>query len=102
MHGRSDCGCYSGKDTRYGAYIEKILVEEPELLKKLLLAKLSALRLYNAVAAYEALYILKKPYCEYTAISLGMSMSTLYRARKQIYTVWTYEQKRKAEETQGG
>ncbi len=91
VYNHSDCGCVSRKTPKRGMYADKLIKNSSLLAKRVMLAKLNALKLENAAEAFEALYIHNKPFGEYTAISLGMSLSTLYRARQQIHKLWAME-----------
>ena len=59
------------------------------LSKRVFLAKLNAINIPYTARVFEALYLEEKAYGEYTALSLGMSMATLYRARKAIHKLWS-------------
>ena len=84
----SDCGCVSHNMFRTGIYTDKLISGMSFLAKKVFLAKLTALGLTNAANAFQALYIDNRPYGEYTAISINMSMAPLYRARRTIHKLW--------------
>ena len=90
VYHHSDCGCVSNTPTT-GVYADRMIKGASLLAKRVMLAKLNALKLENAAVAFEALYIQGKPYGEYTAMSLGMSLSTLYRARQKIRKLWAME-----------
>ncbi|MBQ7976664.1 MAG: hypothetical protein IJ300_13355 [Clostridia bacterium] len=81
----SDCGCVQNTGFRSGMYTDKLILELDNLSKKVLQAKINALGNPNLSETFQALYIDEKPYSEYTALEIGMSMATLYRSRKQIH-----------------
>lgn len=91
VYHHSDCGCVSKNTPMTGLYADRMIKSSTPLAKRVMLAKLNALKLQNAADAFEALYINNRPYGEYTAISLGMSLSTLYRARQKIHKLWAME-----------
>ena len=91
VYHHSDCGCISKNAPSTGVYADRMIKASSLVAKKVMLAKLNALKLYDAATVFEALYINNKTYGEYTAISLGMSLSTLYRARQKIRKLWAKE-----------
>lgn len=84
----SDCGCVQNTGFRSGMYIDRLILNTDTLSKKVMLAKINALNNPNLTDTFNALYISQKPYNEYTALEAGMSMATMYRARKQIHKLW--------------
>ncbi len=91
VYHHADCGCVSKNTPTTGIYADRLIKNSSDLAKRVMLAKLNALKLENAATAFEALYITNKPYGEYTAMSIGMSLSTLYRARQKIHKLWARE-----------
>lgn len=89
MYHNSDCGCVSHSSFRAGLYTDKIIRSADMLSKRVFLAKLNAINIPYTARVFEALYLEEKAYGEYTALSLGMSMATLYRARKAIHKLWS-------------
>ncbi len=89
MYHHSDCGCISHNSYRAGIYTDKLISDMDKLSKKVFLAKLEAIGIPYTPQVFKALYIDEKTYGEYTALSLGMSMATLYRTRKTIHKLWS-------------
>ncbi len=81
----SDCGCMQKSGFRTGIYTDKLILEMDSLSKKVLQAKINALKKPSLSETFKALYIDERVYGEYTALEIGMSMATLYRSRKQIH-----------------
>lgn len=89
MYHHSDCGCASHNSFRAGLYTDSLIRNMDMLSKKVFLAKLNAIKIPYTPEVFTALYIEEKAYGEYTALSLGMSMATLYRVRKTIHKLWS-------------
>ena len=89
VYHHSDCGCVAHNSFRSGIYTDKLIMDMDMLSKKVFLAKLKAIGIGYTPEVFKALYIDEKPYGEYTALSLNMSMATLYRTRKTIHKLWS-------------
>lgn len=87
-YGYNDCGCISDKNTNNVKANDYLIKSLDKTSKDIFKMKLDALGNANVSAAFEILYIKQLKLNEYTAISNYMSLSTLFRCRNKILSLW--------------
>ena len=87
--GYDDCGCISNKNSNNIKVNDYFLKNLDRTSKAIFKMKLDVLKNKNLSRTFQILYIDGAPFNEYVAMSNYMSLSSLYRYKKQILMLWS-------------